>query len=57
MRRILKETTAGIGIYSHFSELSIQIGNGSRLRTDISMNPKLCDILVLSKINYIFVER
>lgn len=49
--------TVSADVYSDFSELNIQLGNGSRLRIDISMNPKLYDILVLSKINEIFIER
>lgn len=44
-------------IYFDFSELSIQILNGSSLKIYISVNPKLCDTLVLSKINEIFFEK
>lgn len=44
-------------IYSDFLELIIQLGNGSRLIINISMNPNLCDVLVLSKIDEIFVGR
>lgn len=49
--------TLSADVYFDFSELSIQILNGSSLKIYISVNPTLCDTLVLSKINEIFSEK